>query len=246
MAAFGPLAALIALNNAPPDQRVGLATQFNQALQQDIAASGGNTAFSSSAMTTNLDAAIGGVAPGSGSNVPQFSFDDIFPSSIPMSGITATAGVTPASAETGGSPVATGFELFRETFDMLMQAEQARRQGIDQQINIASLFSELSRASPSQAAELAVRTGLTGMEPNLDWANAFSTGAHTTFGGEIGSQNVSLPWSFSGHQLSFLRDRPNVERMLMDVADFLGRPDILSESMNGLIPANRSLIGMAG
>src|SRR5690606_12983763 len=136
--AYGPLAALIAMEQG---QQLDLAA-VNAALRADIAAAGGNSGFRSPAMTRTLDTLrAGGGTPGS-SSVPQSSFDDLFPSPIPMSGVTATANATPASAASGGSPIATGLDVLLASFDMLMRSEEARRAGIDQQIDIANLFAQ--------------------------------------------------------------------------------------------------------
>lgn len=193
-----------------------------------------------------LSAAIAAAA-GTGSGSPGPIVDDsIFPTPVSFPGLDVTAQMTPVTLDTpGASPVATGFDLFRETFDMLLEAEAAKRAAIDQDISIAQLFSELQRASPTQAADLATRLGLPGQEPDLGFANIFGRGANTTFGGKVGTQDLALPWSFSGKQLSFLQSAPNVAGVLGDISARFGRPDIFSESVRGLIPTSGGLAGMA-
>ena len=111
-----------------------------------------------------------------------------------------------------------------------------------QAIDLSQLFASLQRSSPSQAANLAVGLGLPGLEPNLGYANAF-TGPRTTgtFGGKVGSQDIKLPFAFSGRELSFLGNNPNVAAGISDIAGALGRPDFLKNSVDALIPTGGNL-----
>lgn len=171
---------------------------------------------------------------------------NFFPTQVPATGLAVGAAMTPVSLDTpGASPVATGFDLFKDTFTMLMQADAARRAAVDQQISLATLFTELERASPTRAADLAVRLGLPSMEPDMGFANIFGKGANATFGGTAGSQALSLPWMFSGSQISFLNDRPNVANVVGDISERFGRPDLFRESIASLIPTSASLTGLA-
>lgn len=167
---------------------------------------------------------------------------------VSSTALTASASITPTTSGGGdGSPAALGFDLYERSFDMMLRAEQARQQSIDQSLNIAQLFVELERASPTRAADLAVRLGLPGLEPDLSLTKAF-TNAQTmgSFGGKVGSQDVRLPFSFSGQELSFLDRAPQVASIFRDIGDRFGLPNVLESSAANLIPAGRSLISLAG
>lgn len=167
---------------------------------------------------------------------------------VSSAALAASASLTPtASSGGGGSPAALGFDLYERSFDMMLRAEQARQQSIDQSLNIAQLFVELERASPTRAADLAVRLGLPGLEPDLSLTKAF-TNAQTmgSFGGKVGSQDVRLPFSFSGQELSFLDRAPQVASIFRDIGDRFGLSNVLESSAANLIPAGRSLISLAG
>lgn len=58
------------------------------------------------------------------------------------------------------STLAAGFPLFAQMMDFVLRAQAERRAMIDQSVSIARLFSDLSRVSPTRAADMAVRLGL--------------------------------------------------------------------------------------
>ena len=166
----------------------------------------------------------------------------MFPSSVPAYNV-ANPYMTPVNANTpGASPVAQGYEMFQMMLDNILNAEKLRQSAVNQQVDIANLFAQLEKASPSQAANLAVRLGVPGLEPDLSYANAFAgPGSTGTFGGKVGSQNITLPFAFSGSELAFLGNNPNLSSGISDIAAALGRPDVLRNSMASLIPTNSNL-----
>lgn len=149
----------------------------------------------------------------------------------------------------GGYDVAFGFPLLERTFDMILRANADRRATIDQNVQILGTLADLERVSPTRAASVAAGLGLP--EPQFDFLSvlsqpgpAFSPSA-TPFGGLVGSQNVMLPGALSGQQLSGLLDNENVARIVMDVAERFGRPDLLSTSAQGLLPTSGLLTSIA-
>lgn len=175
----------------------------------------------------------------------------IFPSGLPSGQSTSTnqllAGAQLSSG--GGTPAAFGFPLFAQMIDLTLRASADRRASIDQTINIARLFVELERVSPTRAASLATQLGL---ESGIDLSslNAFGQGQRLApaSGGRIGSTNfpgVSLPQALSGRDLSFLSANPNVANIVADFAESVGLPDIFSRSQAGLIPTSGLLTGLA-
>lgn len=166
----------------------------------------------------------------------------LFPGAVPAANL-AKPYVTPVGLDSPGStPVAQGFELFQAMLDNILKAETLRQSAVDQQVNIAQLFASLQKASPSQAANLAVQLGIPGLEPDLSYANAFAgPGSTGVFGGKVGSQSIKLPFSFSGKELSFLGNNPNVAGGITDISAALGRPDLMQQSLSSLIPAGGNL-----
>ena len=152
------------------------------------------------------------------------------------------------SSGAGGQPAAVGFPLFESTLNLLLNANQQRLASIDQTISIAQLFTELDRVSPTRAADLAVRLGI---DPTQDFsfAGEFGSGGPLAaasggrVGGQIGNQQVSIPGVFSGQELSFLGSNPNVARVVGDIADKFGLPDVFNRSAAALIPTSGSLLG---
>lgn len=167
-----------------------------------------------------------------------------FPDSVPTANV-ANPVVTPVTADTpGAQAAASGFDLFQAMLDNVLKAEQLRQSAIDQQVNIAQLFADMQRASPTQAADLAVKLGIPGLEPDLSFANAFTNAGTTgTFGGRVGTQDIQLPFAFSGKELTFLGNNPNVSSIISDIGSRFGRPDVLKNSMAALLPTNTSLAG---
>ena len=155
---------------------------------------------------------------------------------VSASGYTTAATLTPSAVAGGGSPAATGFPLFRESFNMMLEADAARRAAVDQQINFTRMFSELTAADPVTAADLAVRLGLP--EPNIGFLNRLGKGAMTTFGGQAGTQQVNLPFSFSRNQLQFLDTNKVVQNIVQSAATRFGRPDVLNQSIAGMVPTS--------
>lgn len=159
-----------------------------------------------------------------------------YPTSAPAGALTATG------AFGGGSPVATGVDLFMAMLEATFQAERLRQSAVDQSVNIAQLSAELGRVSPSRAAAFATALGIPGLEPDLSAANAFAgEGSTGVFGGRIGTQDIRLPMSLSGKELSFLGSNPNVASVLADISGYLGRPDLIQSSMASAIPSVRGL-----
>lgn len=153
------------------------------------------------------------------------------PTPAPSSGLQLAGGITPASlSDPGSSPVATGFPMLRESFEMMLAADQNRRAAIDQEIQFQSMFSQLLGNDPAVAADLAVRLGMPGLEPDLNYLNRFSKGAVATYGGNVGTSEVSLPFSYSRGQMRFLDANPTVARAVQSVSSWFRRPDALSTS----------------
>lgn len=149
----------------------------------------------------------------------------------------------------GSTPLAAGFPIVQGMVDMLLRANADRRASIDQQINLARLFADLQRVSPTRAADMAVRLGITQSPDDFGFVNLFGKGGSFPsaggpgISGTIGNQQVSLPSVFSGQELSFLGDNPNVQRVIADVADKFGMPDIFDRSMAARIPTLSSILG---
>jgi len=168
---------------------------------------------------------------------------------VSSTGLDFAAGLTPASlSDPGSSPVANGFPLLRESFEMMLAADEARRASIDQEIRFQTMFAQLLGDDPAVAADLAVRLGMPGLEPDLQYLNRFATGAQSTFGGKVGSQEVTLPFSFNRGQLRFLDANPNVARAVQSVSERFRRPDVLQTSMASLLPTSgvASAFGFSG
>lgn len=154
---------------------------------------------------------------------------------------TGAIGRTPITTA-NGSPVAQGYELFAAQLDFVLRSEQLRQNAQDQQINFVKYMTELGRVSPTRAAELATKLGIPGLEPDLQFANAFSNSASTgVFGGSVGTQKINLPFAFNGKELSFFEQNKNVASVVADIGDYFGRPDILSNSLASLIPGGSNL-----
>lgn len=158
--------------------------------------------------------------------------------------------ITAASlSDPNSSPVAYGFPLFAQMVQLILQAEESKRQGINQTLDIANTFANLARTSPTRAADLAAQLGM--QEPSFDFTKVFNQGSKVadsiggTIQGMIGTQNVSLPGTLSGRQLSWLTANPNVANIIKDIGDRLGTPDILSRSAAGAIPTSQSIIEAA-
>lgn len=166
----------------------------------------------------------------------------LFPGPVPAGNV-ASPYITPVGLNSpGATPVAQGFELFQVMLENILKAEALRQSAVDQQVNISNLFAQLQKASPSQAANLATIMGMPGLEPNLSYANSFAGPQSTgTFGGKVGTQQINLPFAFSGRELSFLGNNPNVASGIADIASAIGRPDFLQNSMAALIPTGGNL-----
>jgi hypothetical protein len=156
-----------------------------------------------------------------------------------------------SGAAQGGSatPLAAGFPIVSQMVDMLLRANADRRASIDQSVNIARLFADLERISPTRAADMATRLGVDQGQVDLSFLNLFGSGAQFAqaggprIGGQVGGQNVSLPGTFSGQEMSFFNSNPNVARIVMDVADKFGLPDIFDRSAASQIPTVKSMFG---
>ena len=177
------------------------------------------------------------------------------------SAATATAGglgvASALAASTGGGfDVAFGFPLFSQMTDLILRADANRRATIDQNVSILRLMSDLERVSPTRAASLAAGLGLP--EPDLSFLSVLQSGAPafgrggaaagggTSFGGMVGTQNVSLPSFLSGAQLTNLQANPNIAQIVLDVADRFGRPDLFTQSAAGVVPTSPTLLAAAG
>jgi len=172
-------------------------------------------------------------------------------SPLPSGAPATTAGLTAATlASPTASPVAFGFPLFERTVGLILQAEESRRRGIQQTIDIQRLLVELQQTSPTRAADFAVRLGLP--EEDFSFLGAFGSGQVPAvsgggrIGGTVGSQQVSLPGTFSGAELTFLNANRNIAGVIQDVATKFGLPDIFSRSAAAAIPTSRTLAGSAG
>lgn len=123
-----------------------------------------------------------------------------------------------------------------------MRAEQLRQHGIDQTIDIARLFAEMERVSPTRAADFAVALGMPQMQPDFGWTSRFvNEGTTGLFGGKVGTQNVKLPFAFSGRELNFFNNNKNVASVIQDIAARFGRPDLLANSASTLLPTSQAL-----
>lgn len=152
------------------------------------------------------------------------------------------------SVGTGGQPVAAGFPIFQNMIDLILRANADRRASIDQSLSIAQLFTELERISPTRAADMATRLGVTEGNVDMSFLNLFGTGTGFAqaggprIGGQVGNQTVSLPAALSGQEQAFLGSNPNVARIVKDVASKFGLPDIFERSAAGRIPAMSSIL----
>lgn len=152
-----------------------------------------------------------------------------------------TTAITTVNAGSG-SPVAQGYELFAAQLSYVLQAEQLRQNAIDQQVNFAKYVTELARVSPTRAADIATQLGIPGLEPDLRWANRFAgPDATGIFGGRVGSQDIRQPIAFSGKELNFFQQNPNVASIISDIGERFGRPDVLANSMASMIPGGANL-----
>jgi hypothetical protein len=161
-----------------------------------------------------------------------------------------------AASTGGGFDVAFGFPLFAQMTDLILRADANRRATIDQNVSILRLMSDLERVSPTRAASLAAGLGLP--EPDLSFLSVLQSGAPafgrggaaagggTSFGGMVGTQNVSLPSFLSGAQLTNLQANPNIAQIVLDVADRFGRPDLFTQSAAGVVPTSPTLLAAAG
>ena len=153
----------------------------------------------------------------------------------------------PSAADT---PLAAGFPMLSQMIDYTLRAQNQeqvnRRADIQQSVDIARLMADLERVSPTRAAAMAASMGI---KPGGDFsfANLFGTGTNFPLAGgnrvkgNIGGVNVSLPSVFSGQELSFFNANPNVSRVVMDIADALGIPDIFSRSLAARLPTMSSI-----
>lgn len=150
-------------------------------------------------------------------------------------------GLSTAGAASGGTPVAEGFDMYYKMLDATLRAEQLRQSGIDQVVNIAQLATELERSSPTRSADLATKLGIGTLQPDFSWTDRFLN-PNTTgmFGGKVGGQDVKLPFAFNGKEMTFFNNNPSVARIISDIGDKFGKPDILTGSQN-LIPAAANL-----
>mgnify|MGYP006935507453 CR=1 FL=1 len=210
-----------------------------------IATIGGNAVANAPGVT--WQPGVGFVAPSAPAappaaaapSVPPISYGTTVPASTVANPYQIT---TPQLGQAGTSPVATGVDLMKMMLDSVFNAERLRQSGVDQTVSIARLFADLERASPTRAADLAVSLGIPGLQPDLSVAKRFvNEGTTGIFGGTVGTQSVSLPFAFSGKELSFLGSNPNVSTVLTDIADRFGRPDIVKSSLDALIPAGGGL-----
>jgi hypothetical protein len=145
------------------------------------------------------------------------------------------------------SPLATGFPLFQQMLDNLLKANADRRAEVDQQINLQRLLVDMGRVSPTSAADLATAIGLGDQQPDLSFLSRFlGSGAPAAagggyFGGKVGTQNVVLPETLNGKQLSFLGSNPNVANVVADAAAKFGMPDLFNRSKAALLPTSNSI-----
>lgn len=209
------IATLLNTENRDPSQSGAVAQNLAQIIQQLQA----------------QRAAAAGAAPGVG---PA----SIFPQSVPSLAV-ASPSITPVSIGSPGStPVATGVDLWMKMMDYVLKSEQLRQTGIDQTVGIAKYATDLAGVSPAKAADLSVQLGIPGLEPNLSYLNRYVNDSTSgVVSGQVGTQNVSLPFAFNGRELSGLSANPTVANVLQSVATRFGRPDILKTSSMGLLPS---------
>jgi hypothetical protein len=185
---------------------------------------------------------VGYVVPGATTASSTTVTSNPYAMSVPAGMVANPYITTPQLGQPGSSPVAMGVDLMRMMLDSLFNAERLRQSGVDQTVSIARLFADLERASPTRAADLAVSLGIPGLQPDLSVASRFHDDSTSgIFGGRVGTQDVRLPFAFSGKELSFLGNNPNVANVLTDIADRFGRPDIMKTSLDSLIPASGNL-----
>ncbi len=215
------------------------------------------TALEQALATVNQIALPGGAEPTPDS--VQAAIEAIFgpeaggpsasPAPSPITAPTAPPALTLPSGA-GGAPAAAGFDLFADTFDLLLRANDARRAEKTQLISLLQLITELERVSPTRAAGLAAGVQSSGQ---FDFTQLFGQGGTLGpqgglggfFSGAAGGQEFTLPGTFSGSELSFLNANPNVARVIGDIADFAGRPDIFQTSIASLIPTSGNLARIA-
>ena len=174
---------------------------------------------------------------GSYSGPSSTLFGGSFATTTPVKNIAVSSMFTPG----GGSPMAAGLDVFTQSFAALINAQQERRAQQGQAIDLARLISEMVAANPIQAADFATAFGLPGLEPDLSPLNRF-TGAGSSVSGKIGSQTATLPFSFTGKDLTFLGNNKNVASLIQQVASRLGVPDIFKTSAYGLPPTSQALL----
>lgn len=234
--ATGWLAALNAAND-----KGNTPASLNEITKTSAAAAAGGTIGS----TTN--AQWQGFIPG----IPQYSGAGgagAFPGTVPTKAVVATPAMLqlPGAGQPGDTPLAQGSDLMLQMLDRTLQAEKLRQSAIDQTVSIGQLLVSLQRTSPSQAADLATQLNLPSFEPALSWSNRFNGPKSTgSFGGTVGTQQISLPQSLNAKQSSWLGSNPNVANMLQDIASRFSRPDLLTNSIRSLTPASASLASMA-
>jgi len=160
-----------------------------------------------------------------------------FAPTTPVRSVAVSSMFTPG----GGSPMAAGLDVFTQSFAALINAQQERRSQQGQAIDLAKLISEMVATNPIQAADFATAFGLPGLEPDLSPLNRF-TGSGPSVSGKIGSQTSTLPFSFTGKDLTFLGNNKNVSNLIQQVASRLGVPDIFKTSAYGLPPTSQALL----
>ena len=154
--------------------------------------------------------------------------------------------------QTSDTSLAAGFPMLAQMIDFNLRsqlqnsqialAENAdKRAQIDQSVSIARLMADLERVTVMRAAAMAASMGVK-PDDSISFTNLFGTGrAFPAAGGDrvsgtIGGVPISLPSVLSGQELSFLNANPILARVMMDVADALGVPDIFSRSAAARLP----------
>lgn len=164
---------------------------------------------------------------------------------VSTTALTTSANITPG--DSSGNPAALGFDLHERSFDMMLRAEASRQAAIDQSVRIATLITEMERTSPTRAAELAVQLGMPDLQPDLGFTKNFTNGKTMgMFSGQVGTQDVKLPWSFSGRELTFLDQNDTVANIFRDIGERFGLPNLLETSQANLLPTSRGLVSLAG
>ena len=184
------------------------------------------------------------VAPTTNVGTPAYAApqtDSLAGQSVSTADLVTRAGITPQGTPTD---VAFGSELQQMMFQNILAANADRRASVDQTVSIINLLSELERVSPTRAASFAAALGM-GNGPDLGFVNKIGQGAMARVSGRAGNQDISLPLTLSGQDLSFLSSNPNVASVVKDVADAIGLPDIFQRSSAAAIPTSRALAALA-